>query len=257
VRVCVRVVGLAQRLPLRILEDVRQCTYLVTDKIRRTFKLLYAVSQAMPVVTQEWITETLQAGRVLRTRLHGELPGRSHAANPVRPEPVCGWGRAAIEPYHLKDRETEKTYDFTLAHSMELARQRRVLAGWSVYAVDVASLGTIKADDYLELVAANGGTVRVMRGNDCGAAPTDGNAVHKTHGRLAGQILHTEAEVRAALSDRAERVLIIGAEGSREALRRLLEGRPGTRVYTYDFLLSTFLSQELPLNNPAIQVAWQ
>jgi len=67
-----------QRLPLRILEDVRQCTYLVTDKIRRTFKLLYAVSQAMPVVTPAWITATLKAGRVLRTRRRGEL--------------LAGWG---------------------------------------------------------------------------------------------------------------------------------------------------------------------
>jgi len=178
----------------------------------------------------------------------------------VRAEPAYGWGRAAIEPYHLRDHETEKTYDFTLAHSMALARQRRVLAGWSVHAVDSASLGTINPDDYIELVAANGGTVRALRGPHGGAAPTDGIAAHKPHRAglgEAGQVLHSEAEVRAALADRADHVLIIGAEKSRAALRRLLEGRPDTRVYTYDFLLSTFLSQELPLNNPAIQVPWQ
>ncbi|KAL3868842.1 hypothetical protein ACJMK2_041599 [Sinanodonta woodiana] len=84
--------------------SVYTCTHLVTDKIRRTVKLLCCLGRGVPIVSQTWLNSSKQSGMFL--------------------DPV---------PFLLQDSATEKQYKFSLKLSLNKAAANLMLAGYKVH----------------------------------------------------------------------------------------------------------------------------
>lgn len=84
-------------------DDPSECTILVTDKIRRTTKFLCTLAKAMPIVSINWLLESKRAGHFL------------------------DWNN-----YLLKDPVMEAKYGFRLRKSLEKAKERQLLDGYTV-----------------------------------------------------------------------------------------------------------------------------
>ncbi|KYN11698.1 Mediator of DNA damage checkpoint protein 1 [Trachymyrmex cornetzi] len=84
-------------------EDPAQCTVLVTDKVRRTYKFLCALAKSVPIVGIDWLTES-------KTK-----------------KEFIDW-----EKHILKDSEAETRYDFKLRESLDKAREKKMLDGYIV-----------------------------------------------------------------------------------------------------------------------------
>ena len=80
-------------------------TVLVTDKIRRTAKLLCALGRGIPIVSSSWITQSKSAKTVL-------------------------------DPTHhlIEDTETERKYGFSLRKSIQTASKTPLLQTYKVHA---------------------------------------------------------------------------------------------------------------------------
>lgn len=87
-----------------IADSPQDCTVLVTDKVRRTVKMLCAVAQGKPIVSPIWIVKSKAAG---------------HFLNP--------WQHLIV------DREAEKKYNFQLHKVLTECKQHCTLEGYSVY----------------------------------------------------------------------------------------------------------------------------
>ena len=85
------------------MEDPAQCTVLVTDKVRRTYKFLCALAKSAPIVAIDWLTES---------KIKKEF---------------IDW-----EKHILKDPEAETRYDFKLRESLDKAREKKMLDGYIV-----------------------------------------------------------------------------------------------------------------------------
>jgi cytochrome b involved in lipid metabolism len=84
-------------------EEPAKCTVLVTDKVRRTYKFLCALAQGVPVVSIDWLKDSESAARFL------------------------DW-----EGYILKDPAAEAKFGFRLRKSLEKAKEKRLLDGYTV-----------------------------------------------------------------------------------------------------------------------------
>lgn len=85
------------------MEEPSKCTVLVTDKVRRTYKFLCALAQGVPIVSIDWLKESASIGRFLE------------------------W-----ENYILKDPAAEAKFGFRLRKSLEKAKQKKLLDGYTV-----------------------------------------------------------------------------------------------------------------------------
>ncbi|KAJ3416308.1 Structural maintenance of chromosomes protein 6 [Chytridiales sp. JEL 0842] len=85
-------------------KDVTLCTHLVTSKVVRTEKFLMAVALGKEIVVEEWIHQSVEAGRWL---------------NPKK--------------FQLHDKDFERRMEFSLSRSLETAKRRKLLEGYSVY----------------------------------------------------------------------------------------------------------------------------
>lgn len=85
------------------MEDPANCTVLVTDKVRRTYKFLCALAKGIPIVTIDWLRDSETAARFLE------------------------W-----ENYILKDPATEAKFSFRLRKSLDKAKEKRLLDGYIV-----------------------------------------------------------------------------------------------------------------------------
>lgn len=87
-----------------IANNPQDCTVLVTDKVRRTVKLLCTAAQGKPIVTPNWIVKSQAAG---------------HFLDP--------WQHLIV------DKEAERKYNFQLHNVLTECKQGRMLADYSVY----------------------------------------------------------------------------------------------------------------------------
>lgn len=86
-----------------ITEKPNDCTTLVTDKIRRTYKFLCSMAMAVPIVSVEWLTESERAGHFLNTA-----------------------------DFLLEDPVEEARFKFNLRRSLIKAARSKLLEGYTV-----------------------------------------------------------------------------------------------------------------------------
>ncbi|XP_068085340.1 mediator of DNA damage checkpoint protein 1-like [Anabrus simplex] len=86
-----------------VVDTPDNCTVLVTDKVRRTYKFLCIMGMGKPVVSLEWLKRSRQSGSFL-------------------------------DPWHyiVKDSESEMKFNFSLHDSLKVASQHQLLTGYSV-----------------------------------------------------------------------------------------------------------------------------
>lgn len=85
------------------MEEPGKCTVLVTDKVRRTYKFLCALAMGIPIVAVDWLRDSESAARFL------------------------DW-----ENYILKDPAAEAKFSFRLRKSLEKAKEKKLLDGYTV-----------------------------------------------------------------------------------------------------------------------------
>ncbi|KAG5306784.1 MDC1 protein, partial [Acromyrmex insinuator] len=107
-------------------EDPAQCTVLVTDKVRRTYKFLCALAKSVPIVAIDWLTES-------KTK-----------------KEFIDW-----EKHILKDPEAETRYDFKLRESLDKAREKKMLDGYIV--VLTPNVGPPPIKELKDIVSSCGG----------------------------------------------------------------------------------------------------
>ena len=60
---------------MRRIEEVARCTHLVVEnRVVRTEKFLCAMAYGLPVVTRQWVTDSIAQGRVLREHSGHPVP---------------------------------------------------------------------------------------------------------------------------------------------------------------------------------------
>ncbi|XP_071446811.1 mediator of DNA damage checkpoint protein 1-like [Hetaerina americana] len=96
---------IVEKLGGSVVQTPQECTVLVTDRLRRTYKLLCAIARGIPIVTSQWLSESSSSCRFL--------------------DPM---------DFLVSDKVTEKRFDFTLKSSLEKARIKPVLTGYSFIA---------------------------------------------------------------------------------------------------------------------------
>lgn len=87
------------------INDVHLCNALVTDRVYRTVKFLCAIGLGIPITSPQWLLECKNKNKFL---------------NP--------WN------FILKCEESENKWDFDLRSSLEKAKSKKLLDGYSVYA---------------------------------------------------------------------------------------------------------------------------
>ncbi|KYN45133.1 Mediator of DNA damage checkpoint protein 1 [Trachymyrmex septentrionalis] len=107
-------------------EDPAQCTVLVTDKVRRTYKFLCALAKSAPIVAIDWLTES---------KIKKEF---------------IDW-----EKHILKDPEAETRYDFKLRESLDKAREKKMLDGYIV--VLTPNVGPPPIKELKDIISSCGG----------------------------------------------------------------------------------------------------
>lgn len=85
------------------MEDPAKCTILITNEIRRTYKFLCVLATGTPIVSSDWLKDSVSAGRFL------------------------DW-----EDYMLLDTAGEAKFGFKLKKSLERAKEKRLLDGYTV-----------------------------------------------------------------------------------------------------------------------------
>ncbi|XP_033738176.1 mediator of DNA damage checkpoint protein 1-like [Pecten maximus] len=106
--------------------SIHDCTHLVTDKVRRTVKLLCCLSRGIPIVQPTWLSSSKQAGIFIQD----------------------------VTPYLVKDTATEKQYKFSLQRSIERASQASVLLGYRVHVTKSVRPDPTQMKDILECAGA-------------------------------------------------------------------------------------------------------
>ncbi|XP_032675813.1 mediator of DNA damage checkpoint protein 1-like [Odontomachus brunneus] len=84
-------------------ETPKLCTVLVTDKVRRTYKFLCALAKGIPIVSINWLSDSESAAQFL------------------------DW-----EGYILKDRVAEAKFGFRLRKSLDKAKEKGLLVGYTI-----------------------------------------------------------------------------------------------------------------------------
>ncbi|XP_060070389.1 mediator of DNA damage checkpoint protein 1-like [Ylistrum balloti] len=106
--------------------SVRDCTHLVTDKVRRTVKLLCCLSRGIPIVQPTWLSSSKQTGTFIQD----------------------------VTPYLVKDTAAEKQYKFSLQRSIERASQASVLLDYRIHVTKSTRPDPSQMKDILECAGA-------------------------------------------------------------------------------------------------------
>ena len=108
-------------------------TVLVTDKVRRTEKLLCALGRGIPIVSKEWVTRSKSVNTILGKYfkydtiiLSIKLYGPTYFQ----------YTKTFIDPYAhiIEDIEIEKKYGFNMKKSIDLAAKSPLLSNYKIYA---------------------------------------------------------------------------------------------------------------------------
>ena len=110
-----------------LVDSVNECTHLITDKVRRTVKLLCCLSRGCNIVSTSWITKCKSMGHFI-----------------------------SADNYTINDNTSEKQYKFSLTDSINKARISPLLKGWNIYLTD-----NIKPcpNDMKDIINSAGGVV--------------------------------------------------------------------------------------------------
>ncbi|XP_044584955.1 putative uncharacterized protein DDB_G0286901 [Cotesia glomerata] len=92
-----------EKLGGQITNDPTDATVLVADKFRRTFKFICAICRSIPIVSTQWINESIT---------------KNNFVNPYK--------------YILKDEVAEKTYGFNLEESLMKAKKKQLFQDYTV-----------------------------------------------------------------------------------------------------------------------------
>ncbi|XP_046390268.1 uncharacterized protein LOC124158902 [Ischnura elegans] len=92
---------IVERLGGSVVDTPQNCNVLVTDRLRRTYKLLCAIGRGIPIVTAQWLSQSSFSGKFL--------------------DPM---------DFLVSDKVTEKRFDFSLKSSLEKARVKPMLTGY-------------------------------------------------------------------------------------------------------------------------------
>ncbi|CAD6233905.1 GSCOCG00007382001-RA-CDS [Cotesia congregata] len=92
-----------EKLGGQITNDPTDATVLVADKFRRTFKFICAICRSIPIVSTQWINESIT---------------KNNFVNPYK--------------YILKDEEAEKNYGFNLEESLMKAKKKQLFRDYTV-----------------------------------------------------------------------------------------------------------------------------
>ncbi|OWF38145.1 mediator of DNA damage checkpoint protein 1-like [Mizuhopecten yessoensis] len=106
--------------------SVQTCTHLVTDKVRRTVKLLCCLSRGIPIVLPTWLSSSKQTGTFIQD----------------------------VTPYLVKDTATEKQYKFSLQRSIERASQASVLLDYNIHVTKSVRPDPTQMKDIVECAGA-------------------------------------------------------------------------------------------------------
>lgn len=95
---------IVQTLGGKVVERLEDCTHLVTDKVRRTVKLLCAVSRGIPVVDMSWLDASKKSKSFVDS-----------------------------SSFILEDKEAQKKFNFSMERSLELAQNAGLLDGYKIH----------------------------------------------------------------------------------------------------------------------------
>ncbi|KAJ2457900.1 regulator of Ty1 Transposition, partial [Coemansia sp. RSA 2337] len=116
-------------------EETATATHLVCDEIKRTFKMLMALSGGrMTIVSPKWLKHSVEQRQWI-------------SMDPADGDPLA-------DECHVVDRESERKWDFSLEESIRRARKRRLLEGVTVF---LTPQSVPKMSVFRPLVAAAGG----------------------------------------------------------------------------------------------------
>ncbi|KAL6255044.1 hypothetical protein P5V15_013377 [Pogonomyrmex californicus] len=107
-------------------DDPANCTVLVTDKVRRTYKFLCALAKGIPIVTIDWLNDSETAAQFLN------------------------W-----ENYILKDPVAEAKFGFRLRKSLDKVKEKRLLDGYTIVLTSGLTLPPIK--ELKDMITSCGG----------------------------------------------------------------------------------------------------
>ncbi|XP_018496781.1 mediator of DNA damage checkpoint protein 1 [Galendromus occidentalis] len=92
------------KLGLKLTDMISQCNVVVAAKFTRTVKMMYAIAKGIPVLSSNWVTESLEANKVLD-----------------------------IDNFMLRDEAAEEKYGFSLENTLRMASEKKFFKGWSFY----------------------------------------------------------------------------------------------------------------------------
>ncbi|KAL1956007.1 hypothetical protein VTO42DRAFT_7907 [Malbranchea cinnamomea] len=194
-----------RELGILLVQDASRCTHLAAPSILRTQKFVNALAYAPKIINCDFITDCINEEKLL---------------NP--------------DDYILRDKESEKRYNFTLEEALRRARQNKnkLLQGRTIYCVENIHGGF---DAFRSIIETNGGQCALFRGR-AGIAIGGRRAVDEGDASNAS----TEKDV----------YLISGTEKSHQKLwpkfRALAhDAKKNPRIVRTDWLLDSVLCQEL------------
>ncbi|XP_014477482.1 PREDICTED: mediator of DNA damage checkpoint protein 1-like [Dinoponera quadriceps] len=109
-------------------DEPDKCTVLVTDKIRRTYKFLCALAKGVPIVSIDWLNNSESEAQFLN------------------------W-----ENYILKDPATEAKFGFRLRKSLDRAKEKGLLVGYTI--VLTPNIAPPPTEELKDMVISCGGRV--------------------------------------------------------------------------------------------------
>lgn len=108
-------------------EDIKSCSHLITDKVKRTVKFLCAIGRGLPIVNETWLKQSKGCKTFV-----------------------------SADDFIIKDKASEKLYSFDLVKSIMSARKTAFLEGWSFHPTSACKPDANQLNDIL---SCNGGTL--------------------------------------------------------------------------------------------------
>ncbi|XP_064407970.1 mediator of DNA damage checkpoint protein 1 isoform X2 [Latimeria chalumnae] len=118
--------ALIHKLGGEMADSILDCTHLITDKVRRTVKFLCALARGIPIVTPNWLEKSFSSNCFL---------------------PPSG--------FLVKDSDQEKYFNFSLAESLQKAKQCPLLEGYEIHVTPNVKPEPIQMKDIIQCAGAS------------------------------------------------------------------------------------------------------
>ncbi|KAJ3177948.1 hypothetical protein HK101_010183 [Irineochytrium annulatum] len=203
---------------------VETCTHFIAKKVSRTEKFFMAVIHSKPIVTEEWLDESIKAGEWLD-----------------------------VDDYRLKDEASEEALGFSLEEALHSAAQRKVLAGYSFYVTPGVK---IEADVLRRIVEAAGGKIlQKVQLRRLKALPPN-TIVNNPDGSFISSLAdnpHLSTATSPSSTPNGSRAICISSENEHvyhESLRK-----QGLKIYKVDLVLVGILTQRLDFDDEGFLIS--